>query len=242
MINTYFRFYAELSHFLPSHRRDRAFSHNILGKASIKDTIESLGVPHTEVDRILVNDKKVDFSYILQNGDNCHIYPVSLQQNQPIYPVRFILDVHLGKLANQLRMLGFDTLYRNDYADEELADISSQENRILLTRDLGVLKRGIVNLGYYVRATNPEKQLTEVMQRFNLFNLINPFARCIHCNGLLAPVAKENIIDKLPQKVQENYQQFSQCPDCNQIFWQGTHFEKMQQFIDNLITNQTITN
>lgn len=239
MIETYFRFYAELSHFLPANRRDRTFSHNITAKAAIKDTIESLGVPHTEVDRILVNDKEVDLSYILQDGDRCHIYPVSLPQNQATYPARFILDVHLGKLANQLRMLGFDTLYRNDYADEELADISSQENRILLTRDLGVLKRGIVNLGYYVRATNPEKQLTEVMQRFNLINVINPFARCIHCNGLLETVAKENIIDKLPQKVKENYQQFSQCPTCNQIFWQGTHFEKMQQFIDNLIQNQT---
>ena len=161
-----FRFVAELNHFLPPSQRQVSFTHFFKGRASIKDMIESLGVPHPEVDLILVNGESVDFSYIVADGDRIEVYPISASTDfTPSIRVRpsnlcsdrFVLDIHLGKLANSLRLLGFDTLYCNDYADEELAQISASEERILLTRDKDLLIRSLVTYGYYVRKTNPER-------------------------------------------------------------------------------------
>jgi len=243
-----FRFYAELNYFLPPSKKEVTFTHSFKDHPSIKDMIESLGVPHPEVDLILVNGESVDFSYLVQDGDQINVYPISQSPDiipivsvrpQPLAFPRFVLDIHLGKLATSLRMLGFDTLYRNDYGDEELADISSTQKRILLTRDRGLLMRSIVTYGYYVRSTNPQQQIVEVLQRFNLFNLVAPFQRCIRCNGLVELVAKATIIDQLPPKVQQEVDKFHRCIDCNQIYWKGSHVEKMQQFIEGVLNSQT---
>ena len=242
-----FRFHAELNHFLPASKREISFSHYFEERASIKDMIEALGVPHPEVDAIAVNGKAVDFSYIVQDGDRIEVYPVSVSSEvseqasvrpQLLSILRFVLDVHLGKLAASLRMLGFDTLYRNDYDDEELAQISASEQRILLTRDKGLLMRSLVTYGYYVRATNPEQQVVEVLQRFDLFGKVLPFQRCIRCNGLLEPVAKEAIVDQLPQKTRLSIDEFHRCRECSQIYWRGSHYEKMQNFIEEVLSSQ----
>jgi hypothetical protein len=242
-----FRFHAELNHFLPASKREISFSHYFEERASIKDMIEALGVPHPEVDAIAVNGKAVDFSYIVQDGDGIEVYPVSVSSEvsvqasvrpQLLSILRFVLDVHLGKLAASLRMLGFDTLYRNDYDDEELAQISASEQRILLTRDKGLLMRSLVTYGYYVRATNPEQQVVEVLQRFDLFGKVLPFQRCIRCNGLLEPVAKEAIVDQLPQKTRLSIDEFHRCRECHQIYWRGSHYERMQQFIEGVLSSR----
>lgn len=239
-----FYFHDNLNFFLPSNKRNTKITHIFEEAASIKDTIESQGVPHPEVDLILVNGESVNFSYIIQDGDEIEVYPFS-PSNHIKYPVsvrpeplpvpRFVLDVHLGKLASSLRMLGLDTLYRNDYDDEELAEISSREKRILLTRDTGLLKRGMVVYGYYVRQTNPQKQLIEVIERFDLKKAVNPFKRCITCNGLLAPIAKETVLDRIPPKVRETVNEFHSCQDCQQVFWRGSHYDKMREFIDEVL-------
>jgi uncharacterized protein with PIN domain len=135
-------------------------------------------------------------------------------------------------------MLGFDTLYRNDYDDEELAQISASEQRILLTRDKGLLMRSLVTYGYYVRATNPEQQVVEVLRRFDLFSKVLPFQRCIRCNGLLEPVAKETIIDQLPEKTRLAINEFHRCRQCRQIYWRGSHYERMQQFIEEVVSSR----
>lgn len=242
-----FRFHAELNHFLPASKREISFSHYFEERASIKDMIEALGVPHPEVDAIAVNGKAVDFSYIVQDGDRIEVYPVSVSSEvsveasvrpQLLSILRFVLDVHLGKLAASLRMLGFDTLYRNDYDDEELAQISASEQRILLTRDKGLLMRSLVTYGYYIRATNPEQQVVEVLQRFDLFAKVLPFQRCIRCNGLLEPVAKEEIVDQLPQKTRLSTDEFHRCRECRQIYWRGSHYERMQQFIEGVLSSR----
>ncbi|KJH71388.1 Mut7-C RNAse domain-containing protein [Aliterella atlantica] len=239
-----FRVLAELNDFLPSDRRQVCFTHYFKERPSIKDTIEALGVPHPEVEAIAVNGKWVDFAYIIQDKDQISVYPVSEAANiqnavslrSPLPQVkRFVLDIHLGKLAKSLRMLGFDTLYRNDYHDDLLADISSREGRILLTRDRGLLMRSIVTYGYYVRHTNPHKQLTEVFQRFALKEGVAPLQRCLRCNGLLVPVAKESIIDQLPPQVREQVDKFYHCQQCQQVYWQGTHYERMQEFIKSVV-------
>lgn len=240
-----FRFYAELNDFLPLNQKQQTITFSFELSASVKDMIEALGVPHTEIDLILVNGVPVDFSYPVQGGDQISVYPVFEAidisplvrlRPKPLRETRFVLDVHLGRLAVYLRMLGFDTLYRNDYADEELARISSTEGRILLTRDRGLLKRSMVTHGYCIRTTNPRQQLVDVLRRFDLFDSLTPFSRCLHCNGLLQAVDKAAISDRLPPKTRQYYDEFRCCQNCNRIYWPGSHFQRMQQFIASVLS------
>lgn len=244
MKRAYFRFYAELNDFLPPELRQRPIPYAFEVSGSVKDAIESLGVPHTEVDLILANGESVGFSYLVRDGDQISVYPVFEAiditpvvrvRPEPLRETRFILDVHLGRLAGYLRMLGFDTLYRNDYEDEELAQISSRAQRILLTRDRGLLKRTIVSHGYCLRTTNPREQLLEVLRRFDLFRSITPFQRCMHCNGRLEAVDKAEISERLPAKTSQYYDEFRRCQSCDRIYWKGSHFERMQRFIDQVL-------
>jgi uncharacterized protein len=209
---------------------------------------ENTRVPHPEVYAIIVNGNAVDFSYILQDGDRVTVYPKSSNissnlQLQPPLPerVRFVLDVHLGKLASHLRMLGFDTLYRNDYEDAELAEISASENRILLTRDKGVLMRSLVTYGYYVRKTNPEQQVIEVLQYFNLLNSVKPFARCMRCNGNIRAIDKAAIADRIPARIRQEIDEFHCCTNCQQIYWRGSHFQRMEQAIAKLLATNALS-
>ncbi|MDZ8055833.1 MAG: Mut7-C RNAse domain-containing protein [Aulosira sp. ZfuVER01] len=247
MAIAYFHFYAELNDFLHRNKRRIKINHSFRERASIKDMIESLGVPHPEVDSIKVNDKYVDFSYIVRDGDNINVYPISVisltkstvsVRSESLSNIRFVVDIHLGKLATSLRLLGFDTLYRNDYADEELAEISHTQERMLLTRDKGLLMRSLVTYGYYVRSTNPQQQILEVLRRFDLFKLVSPFQRCLRCNGLLETIEKEKIINQLPETVQLQNHEFHHCQECKQIYWKGTHYERLQQFIDGVLDSK----
>ena len=238
-----FRFYEELNDFLPPEKRKVAFGYPLQRRASVKDIIEALGVPHTEVEVILANGKSVDFGYIVGDGDLISVYPMfeSLDirpllklRERPLRQPRFVLDCHLGRLARYLRHLGFDTLYRNDYDDVRLAAISAGEHRILLTRDRDLLKRRIVNHGYFVRSHVPRKQLDEVLARFDLYADIKPFGRCTRCNGMVAAVDKHSILDQLEPKTLRYYDQFWRCDSCGQVYWEGSHFEKMKLLIAEL--------
>jgi uncharacterized protein with PIN domain len=239
-ITAQFRFYEELNDFLPAARRKREFRHRLDRRASIKDAIEALGVPHTEVELILVNGESVDFSYIVRDGDRISVYPVfeSLDirpllrlRPEPLRNPCFVLDTHLGRLARYLRLLGFDCLYRNDYSDEELAEISSREQRILLTRDRLLLQRGIVTHGGFIRSDDPKRQVIEVLRRFDLAGDLAPLTRCIRCNGLLSIVDKQRINHRLELKTRLYYEDFRICEHCRQIYWQGSHFRKMRALI-----------
>jgi len=240
-----FRFYEELNDFLPPPRRKVSFYYQFEGNPSVKDAIEAIGVPHVEVDLILANCKSVPFSYKLKDGDRISVYPafesldissISKLRKNPLRSPKFILDVHLGKLARRLRMLGFDTAYSNNFKDEEIINIAENEKRIILTRDIQILKNGKVTRGYWVRETSPQKQIIEVIKRFDLINLVNPFSRCIECNSILSPVAKESIIHLLPANVKKNFNDFSKCTGCEKIYWQGTHFEKMRKQLEKIKT------
>ena len=242
-----FRFYAELNAFLPPGRRMVSFDHPFLLSGSVRDMTEAFGVPHTEVDLVLINGESVDFSHPVQDGDRISVYPVfeSLDitplvhvRPRPLRQTRFVLDTHLGKLAVYLRMVGFDTLYRNDYADETLARISSGEGRILLTRDRELLKRSMVTHGYWLRATDPRQQLVEVVRRFDLFRAVAPFQRCLRCNGLLEPVPKNAVSDRLQPKTSQYYDEFSICKTCDRVYWKGSHYRRMQRFIGHLLEQE----
>lgn len=238
------RFYAELNDFLPTKKRQVAFSHSFFGQPTVKDLIESLGVPHTEVDLILVGGESAGFNHQVKDGDMISVYPVfeALDISQilkvrpePLREPRFILDTHLGKLAAFLRMLGFDTLYQNNYTDDVLAEISAGERRILLTRDRGLLKRSTVTHGYLVRADNPREQLKEVLRRFDLLDTIRPFRRCMRCNELLKPVSAGEITEKVPPRVLEQTAEYRRCPGCCRIYWKGTYYKRMAGFISRLL-------
>jgi len=231
-----FRFYEELNDFLPQKWKKTDFSYPISPNATIKDTIEAIGVPHTEVDLILINGHSVDFGYRLRNADRVSVYPIFETLNisnvtalrpDPLRIIRFILDVQLGKLARLLRMFGFDTLYENDYTDTDIVRIAMETERIILTRDIGILKRKRVLRGYWVRSVHAEEQIREVLNHFQLENQLAPFKRCIQCNTFLVPVSKENILERLPLHIQQTFNEFQHCPRCDKIYWKGSHYERM---------------
>ena len=235
------QFDRELNIFLPKQHREHLFTHQFKGNPSIKDLIESLGIPHTEIAALRVNEKYVGFNYQVQNKDRIMVYSHQTTRslgiksnpigNNFITP-RFILDVHLGKLASYLRLLGFDCLYNNSHADEALAKIAQKENRILLTRDRGLLKRKIVEFGYLIRSTDPKKQISEVLERYQLFNQVEPFSRCARCNGKLKPISKEAVVYLLKPNTIQYYDSFSICEDCNRVYWKGSHFEKLKAYLE----------
>lgn len=234
----FLRFYEELNDFLPVEQRKVQVAHRLSKKASIKDVIESFGVPHTEIDLILVNQQSVDFAYIVQPDDVISVYPVFEAfdisplvrlRPKPLRETRFVLDVHLGRLAVYLRFLGYDTLYQNTYTDDELARISAEDNRILLTRDRDLLKRRMVTHGYYIRATRPKHQLAEVVQRFQLAPQSPMSSRCTICNSVLIAVEKQQILHRLPPNTQVYYQRFSYCQRCDKVYWEGSHYHNMQK-------------
>ena len=238
------RFYAELNDFLPADQQGKQLRVELDRRTSIKDMLEALGVPHTEIMTLIVNSKSVNFDYIVNAGDHISVYPpfseidISSVQKLGEYTqneFRFVLDCHLGRLARYLRQCGFDTLYQNDYNDDQLAKISSTEERILLTRDRNLLKRSVIEYGYFVRETDPRKQLDEIIHRYRLRNRIKPFGRCTLCNGTVEPVDKQTINDLLEPKTRKHYETFWQCKDCQQVYWEGSHVEKMQQVTKDLL-------
>ena len=241
------RFYGPLNDFLspPSKMRTLAWTFGVAG--SVKDMIESMGVPHPEVDLILANGEVVEFDHRLRGGERIAVYPTfrSLDVScltwilrAPRRSFQFLADTHLGRLAAYLRMLGFDILYRNNYTDEELATISAREDRILLTRDAGLLMRTIVIWGHYLRATDPAKQVAEVLDQFDLSSVIRPFTRCMHCNALLQTTSKETISHRLLPETKQHYEEFFICPQCDRIYWKGSHYRRMQAFIEGLVSKK----
>ena len=237
------RFHGQLNDFLPTQLRDETFDMAYKKKRSVKDLIESAGVPHTEIELIISNGKSVDLNYQTMSGDHIEVYPVCASsafskpdhvncQPEPLNDHRFVLDVHLGKLARYMRMLGFDTLYRNDYDDSALADISADERRILLTCDRMLLMRKQVSYGYFVRNRLPRQQMLEILRRYQLYHAINPFSRCINCNGITHSVSKQCIQSRLLTKTKKYYTDFYQCDSCKKIYWKGSHYQQMIKLID----------
>ncbi len=219
MPHAQFSFEGDLSLFLLPSLRGRDVERSWSDTDTLMHVVESLGVPHTEVERIE------------QNDDCVRVYP---HRPQRFENPRFVLDQHLGRLAAYLRMLGFDVLHSVPSPDPELAAISSREDRVLLTRDVGLLKRKEVRRGYFVRATDPRAQLTEVVKRFCLLDSIAPFTRCFPCNTLLQPVDKAEIAHQLPERIADLHQDFMRCPTCGRPYWKGSHYDRMQRLIERI--------
>ncbi len=239
-----FRFFAELNDFIPQDRKHGEFNYRFIGSPSIKDSVEAIGVPHPEIDLILVNNVSVGFDYHLQPGDRVGVYPVFESMDvspivrlrpKPLRKTAFLLAGHLGKLARLLRMLGFDSSCRKARDDSETIWTALKERRIILTRNRQLLKAREVTHGYWIRSQDPEKQVREVLTRFDLFSQVEPFRRCMVCNGVIRNVDKEIILHKLPDRTRAFYNDFGQCADCDAVYWKGSHFERMQDTIRRLV-------
>ena len=239
-----FRFYEELNDFLAPARRGREFACRCARAATVKHMIEALGVPHTEVEIVLVNGESVGFERLLGDGDRVAVYPkfesfdvtpLLRVRERPLRSLRFIADAHLGGLARLLRMAGFDTLYDNGWRDGDIAEIAARENRIVLTRDRDLLMRRGVTHGCYVRALRPEAQLREVFDRLDLARSARPFTRCLSCNAPLRAVDKAQVADRLPPTVRERHERFVACTGCARVFWEGSHWRRMREVVDALL-------
>ena len=240
-------FHGTLPELIQAKRRENAVVCHLSEPAAVKHVVESLGVPHPEITALLVNGQPVDFTAQVVGGDAVDVYDEATtpagEQFLPLRPplprpVRFVLDAHLGVLASYLRLLGFDTLYRNDYHDPELAAISAAEERVLLTRDRGLLKRKIVVYGYCLRTTDSQAQLLAVLARYQLHGAIHPWRRCLRCNGELEEVAKAEILDRLEPKTKLYYDDFQRCVVCKQIYWRGSHFVRLQRVVERILAGQ----
>jgi len=235
-----FRFYEELNDFLVTARRGRAFPYRFRGTPAVKDAIEAIGVPHTEVDLILVDGVSVSFSRTLRGGERVAVYPVferlditpvARLRPAPLRTPRFVADVHLGTLARYLRLLGFDTHYDNHSGDAELVRRSVAERRILLSRDVGLLKHKVLTHAHYVRATDPARQLSEIVRALDLGSLVKPFTRCMRCNGRLRRVPTASVAGQVPARVREMTRRVARCGSCGRLYWPGTHFERLTRIV-----------
>jgi uncharacterized protein len=248
-----FRFYEELNDFLAPALRKRDIEYRCARAATVKNAIEALGVPHTEVELILVNGESVDFSYLMRDADRVSVYPkfesfdirpLLRVRPAPLREMRFVADAHLGGLARLLRMLGFDTLYCNTISDEQIRDLAQTDGRIVLTRDRELLKRREITHGCFVHSLKPSLQLREVIQRLQLdahlsdhaagagaAPCVRPFSRCLHCNCLLEPVSKDEVLPRLPERVAAHYDRFSVCTRCERVFWEGSHWHRMRAML-----------
>lgn len=244
MAKATFKLHGALNFFLPPKKQHTLITMNFDWRGSLKDMLEAIGPPHPEVELVTVNGASVAWDYIMQDSDHVEAYPLfdalkipDKVRLIPPYPgrPRFILDTHLGKLAGYLRMMGFDTLYRNDYEDDVLAQVSHDEQRIVLTRDVGVLKRGIVVYGYFVRHTDPRQRIHEINQRYNLADYVQPFKHCMRCNGLLVSADKDSVRAEIPEDTAEFYDEFHRCQSCQRIYWKGSHYTKLTCLIDDVL-------
>jgi hypothetical protein len=243
MVTATFRFYEELNDFLPPERRRREFAVPCARAATTKHMIEALGVPHTEVELVLVNGESVGFDRRLADGDRVAVYPrfealdvtpLLRVRAAPLRVTRFVADAHLGGLAHLLRMMGFDTLYDNGYRDDAVVEIAARDARIVLTRDRELLKRRDVTHGCYVRALRPADQLREIFSRLDLAHSARPFTRCLACNVALRDVDKAQVLARLPPSVRERHDRFSACDGCGRVFWEGSHWQRMRALVDEL--------
>ena len=239
-----FRFYAELNDFLGEERRQRPFDYTFHGSPGVRDAIEAIGVPHAEVDLVIANGVSVDFGYRLKGGDEISVYPVFEAidispvlrlRPEPLRKTRFILDVHLGKLARALRLLGFDCSWERRADDPEIIRIAALERRIILTRDIALLKSGAVTHGYWVRSTDPRMQPREVIDRFDLRGQVRPFTRCTVCNGEIGPADPEKAALEAPETVRGWCREYFRCSNCGKLYWKGSHFTSLNAYISRIL-------
>lgn len=248
MASATLRCYAELNDYLAPERRQRDIALDFVAPAPVRHLAETLGIPHTEIELVLRNGESVDLETPAADGDRIALYPVfeafDIQPElrlraKPLRAPRFVADAHLGKLAGYLRLLGFDTVHENDIGDPALVELATREHRILLSRDRCLLMHKAVTHGCHLRDDDPKAQLRHLVARLQLCGLIRPFSRCTVCNTAVRPVAKDAIIDQLPQSVARLNDEFWRCNGCGRLYWRGSHWQALSRIVDEVCTEET---
>lgn len=236
-------FHGNLADLLKKDFRQGMVQYSLNRRASVKDIIESLGVPHTEVGKILVDGSETDFDYLPGGEEDIHIYPMtggvvaslpSLLWQERWNFDRFMVDVNVLKLARNLRMAGIDTTIVPDLDLIDIGVSATEQARVLLTRNRQLLKCSTVMYGQLLRFEDHLTQLREVVDRFRLKSQLQPFSRCLTCNGLLEPIAKESIEHLLQPLTKRYYTIFKRCDHCLAIYWHGSHMQHMQAILDEI--------
>ena len=237
------RAYAELNDFVAPEARGATVQRPFRPHQTVKDVLEAMGIPHTEIDLVVVNGEPVGFDHRPSLGDRIAAYPVfeALDistvvrvRDEPLREPRFVLDVHLGRLARLLRLLGFDVAWANDLDDATLAEIAAAERRVLLTRDRGLLKRSSVTHGLFVRSDRPVEQAIDVVLRLDLAARMAPFTRCLRCGAGLARVDKSEVLDVLEPRTRQHYDEFHRCTGCGHVYWRGSHHAALAALVDEI--------
>lgn len=239
------RVYAELDDFLPPRERRSVLSRPVRPHQTVKDIVEAAGIPHTEIDLLLVNGESVGFEHRPRPGDRLAVYPVfeSLDiatltrvRPRPLREPRLLVDVNLGGLARLLRLMGLDVRCEFEAEDAHLAEISATDHRILLTRDRRLLARRIVTHGVFVRAEHPVEQVVEVIGRLDLADHLAPFTRCLRCGHALSDVAKDDILDRLPPLTRRYHDTFRRCTGCDRLYWAGAHQQRLDELVERIMS------
>jgi uncharacterized protein with PIN domain len=240
MAIAHFRFHGELTRFLARERREVSFAHACARAATLKNAVEALGVPHTEAAELRVNGERATLDRIVREGDAIEVFPWSVGGLSEPAPAGFLADAHLGALARFLRMLGFDTLHHNAFADEEIRTLARTERRLVLTRDRELLKCRDIARGCFVHAIKPEAQLREVAGRYGLARHARPFTLCLHCSLPLEQVERETVEARLPERVAERHERFTLCPGCDRVYWPGSHYERMRRALGTALSAEIL--
>lgn len=239
------RTYAELNDFVAPTSRFVAVRRPFRPHQTVKDVLEAMGIPHTEIDLILVDGAPVSFAHRPSSGERIAVYPmfealdispIARLRPAPLRDPRFVVDANLGRLARLLRLLGFDALWTRDLDDTEVTSIATEQHRIVLTRDRGLLKRRMVTHGLFVRADDPVQQAIDVLRRLDLAGRAAPFTRCLRCNGELAAVSKSAVADRLEPLTRRYYTEFHRCKDCGHVYWRGSHHRPLEALVEAITT------
>lgn len=241
MNQVHFRFYEELNNYLPDHMRKAWIESWIESETSVGERLQSIGIPLDDIDLILVNQQSKGFDYILQDGDRVSIYPIfesfdvsaiSQVREKPLRNLRFICDVHLGRLCKYLRMMGWDSLYSNQLTPQQIIELSRQEQRVILSRSVQLTRHKNVTHAWLIRSSDPLEQLKDLVTALDLSKWADPLTRCLNCNDKLVQVQKREILQRLQARTAKYYNEFFKCLTCDQIYWKGSHYENMLQFIE----------
>jgi len=202
--------------------------------SSLKDLIESLGVPHCEVGRVvsLVDGTVRPLTDLTADGD---VLEVAAAPPRPLADPRFLCDGHLGKLAVLLRVMGFDTAWDDSWAEPGVARRGINEKRTILSRSRSLLKRADLDDAMLVRSDEPDAQAAEVLDRFLLRGGIHLFGRCSACNGRLREVAKAEVAARIPPRTAKWLDTYYICRDCDHLFWAGTHVTALRSRVEGIL-------
>ena len=146
--------------------------------------------------------------------------------------MRFIADGMLGKLTRWLRMLGHDVKYSSELGDKRLIEIAKTEGRILLTRDLELYHQATVQRvdSFLVEEETEAEKLAALAKRFGFKLEIDiALSRCPKCNAGIRTIAKEKVLERIPNKTASNYEEFWECDNCNQVYWRGAHWKRIDK-------------